>query len=79
MGIEQYTLEKTFHNAYERLKAKEREYEVTIRVLAVVTARLLEYTRADGLVISDEQIAHHPEIKAWRDEEHGEVHVEVVR
>ena len=49
-----------------RIKA---EYEVTIRVVAILVERLLAEVGGDAIEISDANCDNPPDFKAWRDVE----------
>lgn len=51
-----------------RLRAVEREYRVTVNVLAVLAERLLAATHARRIEITDAAYADSPDLTAWRDE-----------
>lgn len=51
-----------------RLRALEREYRVTVNVLAVLAERLMAATHASRIEITDEAYADSPDLNAWRDE-----------
>jgi hypothetical protein len=60
-----------------RLRAIEREYRMTLRVLAVVVERLLG--EGEHVVITDEALADTPDLVAWRDEPRKQVVITVAR
>lgn len=64
---------------FERLKGVEREYIVTVRVLAVVVERLLVLTNGKSLSITDEAIARGPDLEAYRDAPARTVVISVTR
>lgn len=51
----------------ERLERIEREYLLTIRVLAVVVEQFLRHNVGEWVEISDEILADTPDLHAWRD------------
>lgn len=58
-----------------RLRGIEREYRVTVNVLAVIAERLMAATHAVRIEITDQAYANSPDLNAWRD--HG-VHMVVL-
>lgn len=62
-----------------RLLATQREYNVTIRVLAIVVEMLLKVTGAEQAEIGDAAIQDAPDLKAWRDDPRNAVVIEVAR
>lgn len=51
----------------ERLCDLEVEYDMTVRVLAVVVERLQAATGASEIQIAESAIAAQPDLTAWRD------------
>lgn len=51
-----------------RLRGVEREYRVTVNVLAVIAERLMAATHASRIEITDLAYADSPDLSAWRDE-----------
>lgn len=51
----------------ERLCDLEIEYDMTIRVLAVLVERVQDLTGGDQVDIADVAIADQPDLSAWRD------------
>lgn len=49
-----------------RLVNVEIEYDLTLRVLAVMVERVQELTGADEIQISDQAIYDRPDLSAWR-------------
>ncbi len=62
-----------------RLTAVEREYHVTMRVLAVMAERLLALTGGEFVAISDDALADSPDLHAWRNNDTASVLIEVSR
>lgn len=52
---------------WARLKGVEKEYQVTVRVLAVLAERLLALTGGDVVTVTDRALAESPDLNAWRD------------
>lgn len=73
----QYTAE--FVDELVRLKAVEREYIVTVRVLAVVVERLLVLTHGKSVSITDEALTACPDLEAYRDDPARAVVISVSR
>lgn len=67
-----------FQSEYERLKAIEAEYRMTIRVVAVLAERLLLNPDAE-LTISDRAMIDCPELIAWRDPANETTHIKIKR
>lgn len=44
----------------------EVEYDMTIRLLAVLVERVQEITGADEIQVSDQTVADQPDLSAWR-------------
>jgi hypothetical protein len=61
------------------LEATNKEYQVTIRVLAVVVERLLERVGGEVIVITDEMLENSPNLDAGREEELHQVWIKVSR
>lgn len=61
-----------------RLCDLEVEYDLTLRVLAVVAERLQDATDSREIQVSDEALADQPDLKAWRDDE-GLIRLQVSR
>lgn len=61
------------------LQAIQREYAVTMRVLAVVVELLLGFTEGDSLAISDEVLVNGPDILAMRNADNNGVELSVFR
>lgn len=51
-----------------RLCDLEVEYEMTIRVLAVLVERVQQLTGSGEVQISDQAVADQPDLTAWRNE-----------
>lgn len=64
---------------HARLRNIEREYAVTVRVLAVVVERAIENANAHGLVVTDEALMNAPDLRAWREQEKYQVVIQVSR
>lgn len=62
--------------AYESVRT---EYNVTIRVLSVVTERLLVASGAAGLTITDQALVDSPDLQAHRDEMIKQIYITVSR
>lgn len=64
---------------YQRLQAVEREYQVTIKVVAVLTEIVSRLTQGNRVEITDAMIADSPSLTAWRDEKRSTVVIETSR
>lgn len=60
-----------------RLRQIDREYRVTIIVVAVLAERLLSVTGGDAIEISDSALHEAPDLRAWRDPERKSVMITV--
>jgi hypothetical protein len=64
----------TYGSQYERYKALQAEYRVTVRVLAVVVEQLLDHfgdlkgKELHEIALADALVNDAPELVAWRDE-----------
>lgn len=57
----------------------EREYRITVRVLAVAVERLLALTGGDLVEITDQALAGSPDLRAWREPAKSAVLIAVSR
>lgn len=71
--LEQYAAEIT------DLRLIRDEYQVTVRVLAVVVELLLAEVGGDTIEISDETLARSPDLRAWREPAKNTVAITVSR
>jgi hypothetical protein len=58
-------METQVRGLYAQLRA---EYDMTIRVLAVVVEQLLLLTGDDELQVTDQAVTDQPDLTAWRNE-----------
>jgi hypothetical protein len=59
------------------LEGIQREYAVTIRVVGILTQRLLAVTGGEMLVITDAAMAESPDVRAWREDALRQVVIQV--
>lgn len=57
----------------------EAEYDVTVRVLAVLVERLQRLTGSHEIQISDAAVTDQPDLTAWRNEAEGSVSLRASR
>lgn len=73
------TAAETRDDELARLRGVQREYSVTIRVLAVIVELLLLEVGGDTILITDETLDKSPDLRAWRVEEKEAVAITVER
>lgn len=69
----------TVDGELERLRNVEREYRVTVRVLAVVAERLLAVTKAQELEVGADAMLDTPDLDAYLDPGRGVIVIKVSR
>jgi hypothetical protein len=63
----------------ERLLDLEVEYDMTVRVLAVLVEQVQHLSRSDEIHISDETLLDQPDLTAWRDAKSGVITLKATR
>ena len=63
----------------ERLLDLEVEYDMTVRVLAVLVEMNQQLSRSDEIHISDDALLDQPDLTAWRDAQTGTITLKATR